>query len=300
VQWLQDKYMEQKDEELIVPYSIQERCMDEEKGSVRAVTPILPLSGPAGWAMLKRTMAAHSAALNATPEMARDTDYFRANIGKVATADQLVNDRRLLKVALGAFGLEGDINNKAFIKRVLTDGTQSKTALANKLADKRYAQLSATFGFDQKLPATQGTDFATKVLAAYKARSFETAVGNQDDNLRLALNAQRELAPLAASTVSENTKWLSILGSAPLAQVFQKALGLPSGTSALNLDQQLGLYKTKAAAVFGSSGVSQFADPDKAETLVKRFLSRAQADQMINQSSSASVALTLLQAKASS
>lgn len=262
--------------------------------------PILPLSGPAGWAMLKRTMAAQSAALNATPEMARDADYFRANIAKVTTADQLVNDRRLLKVALGAFGLDSDINNKAFIKRVLTDGTQSKTALANKLADRRYAELSAAFGFDQKIPATQGTDFATKVLVAYKARSFETAVGNQDDNLRLALNAQRELAPLAVSTVSENTKWLSILGSAPLAQVFQKALGLPSGISALNLDQQLGLYKAKAAAVFGGSGVSQFADTAKAETLVKRFLSRAQADQMISQSSSASVALTLLQAKASS
>ncbi len=261
--------------------------------------PILPLSGTAGWALLKRTMAAQSATLNATPEMARDANYFSANIGKITSADQLVNDRRLLKVALGAFGLEGDIANKAFIKRVLTDGTQSKTALANKLADKRYAQLSAAFGFDQKTPATQGVNFATKVLAAYKARSFETAVGNQDENLRLALNAQRELAPLAVSTVGENTKWLSILGSAPLAQVFQKALGLPSGIAALNLDQQLGLYKTKAAAVFGDSGVSQFADTAKADTLIKRFLSRAQADQMINQSNSASVALTLLQARAS-
>ena len=79
--------------------------------------PILPLSGAAGWAMLKRTMATQTAAMQATPEMARDTDYFRANIGKVTTADQLVGDRRLLKVALGAFGLEADIGNKAFPSR---------------------------------------------------------------------------------------------------------------------------------------------------------------------------------------
>ncbi len=260
-------------------------------------SPILPLSGPAGWAMLKRTMAVQSAALNATPEMARDTDYFRANIGKVTTADQLVNDRRLLKVALGAFGLDSDITNKAFIKKVLTDGSQSKTALANKLADKRYVQLSAAFGFDQKIPATQRTDFAATLLTAFKARAFETAVGNQDDNMRLGLNAQRELAVLAVASGSETTKWLTVLGSAPLAQVFQKALGLPSSTSALNIDQQLGMYKAKAAGIFGDSGVSQFADATKAETLVKRFLSRAQADQMMSQSSSASVALTLLQAK---
>jgi hypothetical protein len=200
---------------------------------------------------------------------------------------------------LGAFGLEGDINNKAFIKQVLTDGTQSKTALANKLADKRYAQLSATFGFDQKPTATQGTNFATTVLTAHKARAFETAVGNQNEDLRLALNAQRELAPLAAASLNENTKWLTVLGSAPLSQVFQKALGLPASTSALKLDQQLGLYKAKAAAVFGDSGISQFADSTKSEALIKRFLFRAQADQMITQSNSTAVALTLLQAKPS-
>lgn len=261
--------------------------------------PILPLSGPAGWALLKRTMAAQTAALNASPEMARDVDYFRAQINKVTTADQLVNDRRLLKVALGAFGLDSDINNKAFLKRVLTDGTQSKTALANKLADKRYAQLSAAFGFDQKPPATQRSDFATNLLTAYKARAFETAVGNQNEDFHLALNAQRELVRLAGGSTSENTKWLTVLGSAPLSQVFQKALGLPSSTSALNLDQQLGLYKAKAAAVFGDGGISQFADSTKSEALIKRFLFRAQADQMITQSNSTAVALTLLQTKPS-
>ncbi len=257
--------------------------------------PILPLSGAAGWAMLKRTMATQTAAMQATPEMARDTDYFRANIGKVTTADHLVGDRRLLKVALGAFGLEADIGNKAFIKKVLTDGITSGAALANRLADKRYLHLANAFRFDRTVPATQSADFATTILAAYKARAFETAVGTQDEYLRLAMNAQRELAPLAAASSSENTKWLTILGSAPLAQVFQKALGLPTSTSALNLDQQLGLYKTKASAVFGDSGISQFADNTKSETLIKRFLSRSQADQLLSLSSGTSIALTLLQ-----
>lgn len=257
--------------------------------------PILPLSGAAGWAMLKRTMAAQTAAMQATPEMTRDTDYFRANIAKVTTADQLVGDRRLLKIALGAFGLEGDIGNKAFVKKVLTDGITSGAALANRLADKRYLQMANAFRFDQTVPATQTAGFAATILAAYKARTFETAVGTQDENLRLALNAQRELTALAAASSSENTKWLTILGSAPLAQVFQKALGLAARTSALNLDQQLLLYKSKATAVFGDNGISQFTDSTKSETLIKRFLSRAQADQFTNLSNGSSIALTLLQ-----
>ena len=39
------------------------------------------------------------------------------------SAADLVADRRLLKVALGAFGLEGEIDKKAFIRKVLEEGT---------------------------------------------------------------------------------------------------------------------------------------------------------------------------------
>ncbi len=258
-------------------------------------SPILPLSGTAGWALLKRTLPAQTAALTSTPDMARDIDYFSAKIGNVTSADQLVADRRLLKVALGAFGLEADIGNKAFIKKVLSDGPIAPAALANRLADKRYLQLANAFRFDQSAPATQTPNFAATLLTAYKARMFETAVGAQDEDLHLALNTQRELASLGSARATETTKWLTVLGNAPLARVFQKALGLPSGTSSLNLDQQLGLYQSKASAIFGDSGISQFADPAKAEVVIKRFLSRSQADQLMTQSASGSAALTLLQ-----
>lgn len=258
-------------------------------------SPVLPLSGYAGWALLTRTMTAQTTAFNKSPEIVRDEDYFRAKIGSVTTADQLVSDRRLLKVALGAFGLDSDLNNKAFIKKVLADGTTSSTALANKLADKRYAQFSAAFGFDQTTPATQSADFATTILTAYKDREFETAVGEQDDDLRLALNAQRELTSLAGKSSTENVKWYTIMGSTPLRTVMQKALGLPTSVSALDLDQQLSIFQTKADAVFGDSTVSQFADSANMDKLVKRFLLRSQADQLISQTSSSSIALTLLQ-----
>jgi hypothetical protein len=258
-------------------------------------TPVLPLSGYAGWALLKRTMTAQTTSFNKSPEIVRDEDYFRAKIGSVKTADQLVSDRRLLKVALGAFGLDSDLDNKAFIKKVLTDGTTSTIALGNRLADKRYAQFSAAFGFDQTKPGTQGADFATTIVTAYKDREFETAVGEQDDDLRLALNAQRELTALAGKSSTDNVKWYTIIGNSPLRTVMQKALGLPNSVSSLDLDQQLSIYKTKADAIFGDSTIGQFTDSTKMDKLVKRFLLRSQADQLISQTSSTSIALTLLQ-----
>ncbi len=109
--------------------------------------PVIPFGGFAGWAFLKRTLPAQQAALQATPANQRDEEYFRANIGKIKSADELISDRRLLQVALTAYGLEGDINNKAFIRKVLSDGTLSENALSNRLADKQYQKLSAAFGF---------------------------------------------------------------------------------------------------------------------------------------------------------
>jgi len=259
--------------------------------------PVLPLSGYAGWAMLNRTLSVQTTAFNKSPDVVRDTDYFKANIAKVKTADDLVSDRRLLRVALGAFGLDADIDNKAFIKKVLGDGTLTTTALSNRLSDKRYLAMAQTFGFDLPTPMTQISTFGAEIVKKFQTQQFQVAVGDQDQNLRMALNAQTEVAALATSTASDTTKWYKVIGNTALATVFQKALGLPTSVGSLNVDQQLSIYQAKAATVFGSSGFSQFSDTAKMDSLVKKFLVRSQADDILRQSSSTSIALTLLQSR---
>ncbi|MDB5659320.1 MAG: Flagellar protein [Cypionkella sp.] len=257
--------------------------------------PAIPLNGYAGWAYLKRTMAAQTKAFNNAPEVKSDETYFRDKIGKITTAAQLVADRRLLKLALAAFGLEKDLDNKFFIQKVLQDGTLKTGTLANKLADKQYQKLSKAFGFgDYAVPSTQISTFADEIISAYKARRFETAVGDQSEDLRLALNLQRELPLLAAKTSSsDNTKWFTILGNTPLRTVFEKALGLPSSIGVLDLDQQLGAFKAKAKAQLGTDAVADFADPTKLEGLVRRFLVRSEA-QTYAKSGSGNAALLLM------
>lgn len=259
-------------------------------------SPVLPMGGYAGWTFLSRTMARQSEALAKSPELKRDEDYFRANIGKVNTAADLVKDRRLLKVALGAFGLEGDLNNKAFIEKVLKESTLNTGSLVNKLADKQYLKLAQAFGFgDYSAPRSKLSDFPDKILQAWRARQFEVAVGGQDGDMRLALNAKRELAALAVKSGSETTRWLGILGNAALKQVFGKALGLPANIGAVDLDQQLQVFRDKTEAIFGADTVTQFTDPAKVETLVRRFLVRAQADALANQGGNSAAALAILQ-----
>lgn len=258
--------------------------------------PAIPLGGYAGWAFLKRTMPAQTAAFAGSSAIKRDEDYFRATIGKIDTAEQLINDRRLLRVALGAFGLDGDINNRFFIRKVLEEGTLKTGTLANRLADKQYQKLSATFGFgDFKIPATKVSTFPDKILAAYQARQFEVAVGEQNPDMRLALNLQRELPAIATKAGStETAKWFSVMGNTGLRRVFEKALGLPSGLAALDLDQQLGAFKEKARTQLGSDAMAQFSDPAAVDGLLRRFLLRSEADSF-TQSGSGNSTLQLMQ-----
>lgn len=104
-------------------------------------------SGLSGYAFLQRTEATQKALLSRTPEIARETDRFATKLQDVQTSDQLMADRAMRKVALGAFGLLDDLDNNGFIQKVLDSDLQDPQSLANRLADKRYLALAQTFNF---------------------------------------------------------------------------------------------------------------------------------------------------------
>lgn len=256
--------------------------------------PIVPFSGMAGWTFLQRTQEAQQKAFNAAPEITRDVDYFRANIGKVKSAEDLVGDYRLMKVALGAFGLDDDLPNKAFIQKVLGEGSLDPESFANRMVDKRYLALTETFGFDLGTPNTQRADFTDGLLSNYQTRQFEIAVGEQDGDMRLALALDRDLMAIVEKETTADGKWYSVMGNEPVRQVFETALGLPATFAGLDLDQQLDVFRERADAVFGDSEINQFADPERMDELNRLFLVRAQIAAGQSGMSSGAIALTLL------
>jgi len=222
-------------------------------------------------------------------------EYFHENIGKIATAEDLTKDFRLLRVALGAFGLQDDLPNRAFIQKVLSDGVTSEDALSNKLADKRYRSFSDAFGFGEALPPkTQSPGFAERILAKFSRQEFERAVGDQNSEMRLALSAARELPELVANSESQNGAWFRVMGNPPLRSVMETALGLPKSIGSLDLDQQLKEFRGQAERIFGNGEVSQFGSEEGVEKLVQAFLTRSQINALPNAASSGSIALQLL------
>jgi len=257
--------------------------------------PVLPFGGLAVFALLTRTLDRQTALFNASPALQRDTDYFQQRIGAVQTAEDLVSDRRLLRVALGAFGLQEDIDSRAFVRAILEQGTESEEALANRLSDDRYRRFTTAFGFADALgPRTTDPGFGARIVEQFRRREFESAVGEQDGALRLALNADRELASLAGEAGSDNALWFRILGTPPLRRVFEGALGLSPSFAQLDLDRQLGEIRSRAARQLGLDSPRDLVGGALREALVRRFLLR---DQVAAQGvlSSQSIALSLLQ-----
>jgi hypothetical protein len=255
--------------------------------------PVIPLSGYTGWRFLQRTLDAQQSAFVKSVPVQRATEYFRENIAKVRTSDDLVNDRRLLEVALRAFGLEADINSKAFIRRVLDDGTLSKDALATKLSDKRYEAFSREFGFGDLGARTGFPRFAERIIARYEARSFERAVGEQNPDMRLALNLSVGLTDVTSQASSDKAQWFAVMGNPPVRRVFETALGLPPSIGTIDIDLQLKSFQERSRATFGTEKVSDFRDPATQEKLIRLFLVRSEV-QTSQSNSARSVALQLL------
>lgn len=259
--------------------------------------PVIPMGGLAGWSFLNSTMGTQKQAFDEAPRIVRDTDYFEQKISKVSSAEDLVADRRLFRVALGAFGLQEDLDNRFLIRKILEGGTKNPDALANKLSDSRYKDLAEAFGFaGPSPPRTQSAGFGAEITAAYRTRAFEVSVGESDQALRLAMNAERELAGIATNKAGdkEDTLWLRIMGNPPLRQVFETALGLPKSFAQIDLDQQLATFKDRASSQLGLGSLTDLEESALREKLIERFLLR---DQIAAASSlsSTSIALTLLQ-----
>ncbi|MEQ9692696.1 DUF1217 domain-containing protein [Shimia sp. SDUM112013] len=260
------------------------------------VTAFLPTGGLSGWTFLKRTKTAQLETFAKIPAIEREISYFREQIENIRSAQELVSDRRLLGVSLGAFGLSDDLNNRFFIQKILEEGTATPDALAIKLSDTRYRSLASTFGFDRTSGfANWDPGFVENLISRYTNQSFEEAVGQQDQELRLSLNAQRELGDLASEDLSEKTKWYRVMGSPPLREVFEIALGLPQSFGEWDIDKQLEIFRDKTEDLTGEKTISQFKDEAAADLVINRYLLMSQLNNGLSLTPG-QIAISLLQA----
>lgn len=257
-------------------------------------TPVIPSSGLVGWNFLKSSQSQQIEIFERSPNIQRDVNYFLSNIGDVETLDDFMSDRRLQKVALGAFGLGDEISKGAFVRKVLEEGTTERTAFAVRLNNPDYLKLAKTFIVKSDGALSISRDAAEKMAQDYKIKAFEIEVGEINNSMRLSLNFKREIAEISAQNLSEDAGWFTAMASVPIRKVLEGAFSLPEGFSQLDLDRQKELLADNANRQFGKTSVKVFQDPDAVETAIRKYLLREQLNEGPSASTQGFAALSLL------
>ncbi len=262
--------------------------------------PAIGLGGYSGWLILERSEARQREVFERSPILERDVAYFRDNISSATSAKDLVADRRLLTVALGAFGLGEEIDKRAFIRKVLEEGTENDDAFANRLNEPRYRALAEAFGYGNIDGGSSVLleDFREDIIARYKVRAFDLAVGEVDNDMRLALNFRREISSVASQDSTETASWFRIMGNQPLREVLATAMNLPQEVSQLDIDRQQEIFADKASQLFGDSDPTSLSDPEKIDEVLRRFFIVRQTQNGPSALTPGFSALTLLQGTA--
>jgi hypothetical protein len=157
-----------------------------------------------------------SAASAQRPVDTSEIDYFESRIGKVETANDLLNDPRLLRFTLKAFGLEHYAQSRDFLRRALSEGVDDPASTANRFGDARLKEMVAVLGLDQEgAPALDRWNTVSAIVDRW--------VGD-DAGLRAQLGA-RELEHFRAriGTVRTST---DLLADDRLYVFVMKAFGL--------------------------------------------------------------------------
>lgn len=121
--------------------------MSAEAGLVRTRRGLGVIGTLANYQHITRNLDRSLARIEAQPLVQRETEYYLANISKVTSIEEFVDDYRLFNYAMKAFGLQDMAYAKAFMVKVLEEGVEDPNSFANKLTDKRYAEFARAFDF---------------------------------------------------------------------------------------------------------------------------------------------------------
>ena len=105
-----------------------------------------------------------------------ETDYYKANIGKVKSIDDLLRDQRLLRIAMSAYGLNADTETPKQIRTMLAGGVSDPNSPANKLEDKSYTAFVSAFNFVEYGAGTTARDAVQKDTLKLYAMKTETGL----------------------------------------------------------------------------------------------------------------------------
>ena len=255
--------------------------------------PVIPLSGNSGWAFLQRTYDRQLENFSKSPQIRNDRDYMLEKLDHAMSLDDFMADKRLLRITMTAYGLGGEEWKGGFIRKAIESAADPESTFLARLNNAKYTKFAEAFApLSGKIimPSSE----LSKIAVNFEAESFEAAVGEVDDNMRLALNFQSEIPELIGEGASQKAMLYRILGDVPVRSVLETALNIPSDIGKLTVERQADILKDRLTAVLGISDVAELKSPEMIDRIVQRYHAMESIQNSADAYSSASTALTLL------
>ncbi len=211
-----------------------------------------------GYRMVEASLDKQMAAFRNSGSVKREIDYVKTAIAKVDNADELVKDYRLFRFVLSAYGLDSQIDAKAFMKKVLAQDWSNSNSLSNKLVDTRYREIAKAFNFYAGGNANlKKSSFIDGLVDKYVTAEFEKKTEQTNPGIRLALYFKR-MAP-------KITSWYQVMGDKPLYEVVRTALQIPAAGTDSGVESQAKVLEKRI-------GLAKLKDPKFLESVIGRFL----------------------------
>lgn len=206
------------------------------------------------------------ASLTGTDRFSREYVYYRDNIGKVETVDDLMKDVRLTNFLADAFDLTGPLADPILMRKVLTEGVPDAVGPLDdpRLADPNLRELASAFRFEIRRSSLSRPEAADVFIERFVSLGFEEEQGESNIGVRLALYFLRKMPEIAHRSTSEKSRLMEVLADKALSEVVFTAFGLPSQMAAMDLDRLVGHLDQKI-------NLDDLRDPDKLMRFVERF-----------------------------
>lgn len=198
-----------------------------------------------------------------TEEAAEAVAYYRDNILKVGSIDELLANEKLVSFIFDATGLDRETYDAEALGMILTSDLSDEKSFVNTLQDRSLRLLAASFNFAPDGSVTREAVGILQSRAAlleteenYLRQTLEIEAGVDNEGVRLALYFQRNAQNI--------TNVFDILADPALQEVVRVALGLPAEVAQGNID-------ALAASIEDRLDIAEFSDPEKIEKFVQRF-----------------------------
>lgn len=211
----------------------------------------------------------------------KKAETYQEKIQSIDTVSELLADREVLDVVIGAFGFDPEEVTDDFLKQAFRSDLSDPKSFVNQQTDNRWAELVASFNFDAEGNLTRETigtiqqrGETMETVNKYLRQTLEEAEGESNEAVRLALYFQR-----AAPNVTDA---YGLIADDALMAVFRTTFGYSDEFSNMDVDQQ-------ARIINDNLDLADLQDPDKLERFLQRYTAMYDTENSVATSSAATI-----------